>query len=169
MAGGGLMSRHVVARVDEIPPGGRKIVELDGHSVGVFNVGGTYHAMLNRCPHAGAPLCEGQIFGLAEADMPGTEVRYERRGEFLRCPWHQWEFDITTGRSWFDPRRLRVRTYDVEVAWGTPEDCVDPAGGRQEGPLIVEGYDTGVEGEFVVVDTSRRRPQRSASTVTAEA
>ena len=49
----------VVGTVDEIPPGGRKIVEVAGRSIGVFNVGGEFFALRNRCPHQGGPLCEG--------------------------------------------------------------------------------------------------------------
>jgi nitrite reductase/ring-hydroxylating ferredoxin subunit len=158
------MARYVVGRVDEIPPGTRKIVELEeGRSVGVFNVDGGFYALVNRCPHAGAPLCEGVVGGIAEAALPGTEVRYERRGEFLRCPWHQWEFDIKTGQSSFDPRRMRARTYDVDVMHGTPEDCVDPEGGRQPGPHVAAGYEARAEGDYVVVDTARKRAGTGAS------
>jgi 3-phenylpropionate/trans-cinnamate dioxygenase ferredoxin subunit len=157
------MARYIAGRVGEIPEGTRKIVTVGDRSIGVFNVGGEYFALLNRCPHAGAALCQGLVTGIAQADVPGVEVRYERRGEFVRCPWHQWEFDIKTGQSWFDPRRLRVRRYDVSVVRGAPEDCVDPAGGRQPGPHIAEGYDVEVEGEYVVIDTERRRPGTQAS------
>ena len=45
---------------------------------------------------------------------PG-EYELGRPGEILRCPWHAWEFDIRTGRSWFDPERTRVKAYPVEV------------------------------------------------------
>ncbi|HEV8638476.1 MAG TPA: Rieske 2Fe-2S domain-containing protein, partial [Chloroflexota bacterium] len=48
--------KHVVAAVDEIPPGGRKIVEVAGRSIGVFNLGGEFFALRNRCPHQGGPL-----------------------------------------------------------------------------------------------------------------
>ncbi len=47
--------KYVVASVDEIPPGGRKIVEVAGRSIGVFNVKGEYFALRNRCPHQGGP------------------------------------------------------------------------------------------------------------------
>ena len=106
--------RHVVAAVTEIPPGGRKIVDVAGRSIGVFNVGGRFYAMRNSCPHQGGPLCLGPTMGLVTADGPGA-VRYERDGEILRCPWHGWEFDLATGRSVFDPSRARVRSYPVEV------------------------------------------------------
>ncbi len=39
---------------------------------------------------------------------------HEREGEILKCPWHQWEFDIRTGRALYD-ETLRVRTYDVRI------------------------------------------------------
>jgi hypothetical protein len=36
-------------------------------------------------------------------------------GEILRCLWHGWEFDLTSGRSIFNPHRMRVRTYEVTI------------------------------------------------------
>ena len=41
-------------------------------------------------------------------------MTYTRAGEILKCTWHQWEFDIKTGQTLYDPT-LRVRTYRVEV------------------------------------------------------
>jgi 3-phenylpropionate/trans-cinnamate dioxygenase ferredoxin subunit len=106
--------RHIVAAVAAIPPGSRKIVEIAGRSIGVFNVAGRFFAVRNRCPHQGGPLCLGPTVGLATADGPGR-IQYEREGEILRCPWHGWEFDLATGRSVFDPNRTRVRAYPVEI------------------------------------------------------
>ena len=57
------MASHVVAEAGEIPPGGRKIVEVEGRSIGIFNVGGEYLAVRNRCPHQGGPLCLGTLVG----------------------------------------------------------------------------------------------------------
>ncbi len=153
------MTRYIVGRADTVPPGERLIVEIEGRSIGVFNVGGEYFALLNQCPHAGAPLCShGTLFGAAEADEPDGEVRYTRHGELLRCPWHRWEFDLRTGQSWFDPRNLRVRQYAVDVIPGSPEAVTDPDGGLQQGPHILEGYDVEItDDELLVIDTSRRR------------
>ena len=151
------MTRHVVAAASEIGPGQRKIVELDGRSIGVFNIGGEYFALLNQCPHAGAELCGfGTISGVSSAAAPDQPITYER-SRSLRCPWHQWEFDIRTGESWYDPGNTRVRSYQVEVVAGSPETVVDPHGGRQAGPHIVEGYEVAIEGDVLVVDTSVRR------------
>src|SRR5262245_39775127 len=61
------MAKYVVATTAEIPPGGRKIVEVAGRSIGIFNAGGEFFALRNRCPHQGGPLCEGGLSGLLEA------------------------------------------------------------------------------------------------------
>ena len=100
------MATHVVARVGELPPGGRKIVKLGKRSIGVFNVRGSFFALRNVCPHQGAPLCLGKITGTMAASEPGEYSR-ERDGEIIVCPWHAWEFDLTTGRSVFNPHQRR--------------------------------------------------------------
>lgn len=151
------MTKYIIAGSSEIGPGERKIVELEGRSIGVFNVDGEYYALLDQCPHAGAALCaHGTIFGASTAEGPDEPIEYVR-GRSLRCPWHQWEFDIRTGESWYDPRNTKVRKYNVEVVPGSPEEVTDPDGGLQKGPHVMEGYAVSVEGDVIVVDTSRRR------------
>src|SRR5919204_1532268 len=108
------MGRHVIGKVGEIPPGQRKIVEVEGLSIGVFNVHGKFYALKNRGPHQAGPLCLGSVKGTTLPSAPG-EYLWGREGEILRCPWHGWEFDILTGRSIFNPHRVRVRTYEVTV------------------------------------------------------
>ena len=100
--------RHVVAPVAEIPPGERRLVEANGKRVVVFNLGGEFFALSDRCPHQGGSLAAGPVMGLVESPCPG-EYSYGRAGEIIRCPWHAWEFDIRTGKSRFDPRRMKVR------------------------------------------------------------
>ena len=36
------------------------------------------------------------------------KYNFERDGEFLVFPWHRLEFDINTGKSVFDPHKLKV-------------------------------------------------------------
>jgi 3-phenylpropionate/trans-cinnamate dioxygenase ferredoxin subunit len=104
--------RYIVARAGEILPGARRIVELDGRSIGVFNVHGRYVAVLNLCPHELAPVCLGRLGGTTLASKPGEWV-WGREGEILACPWHGWEFDLLTGACLTDRRRLRM--YEVIV------------------------------------------------------
>lgn len=146
------MVRYVVAEAGEIPPGGRKIVEVAGRSIGVFNLGGEFFALRNRCPHQGGPLCEGKLFGLVNARAPG-EIEYSRPGEILTCAWHGWEFDIRTGRSWCVPERLRVRRYEVSIASGTAlQTDEETLPGRVPGPFTAETYPVSTDGQYLVVD-----------------
>jgi len=136
------MARHVVAPVSEIPPGSRKLVTVRGRPIAIFNIGGEYFGLLNRCPHQGGNLFAGRLTGLLEAPVPGKYV-YTRQGEILRCPWHGWEFDIRTGQSYCDPERIRARAYAVEV---------EPGKTVVEGPYVAETIPVLVEEDYVVVD-----------------
>ncbi|HEX9323754.1 MAG TPA: Rieske 2Fe-2S domain-containing protein [Xanthobacteraceae bacterium] len=136
------MSKHVVAPARELPPGSRKLVNVDGRAIVIFNIGGEFFALLNRCPHQGGNLCEGRLIGLVESSEPG-HYRYSREGEILRCPWHGWEFDVRTGKSWCDPARIRTKTYDVGI---------EPGRSLVEGPYRAETFAVTVEQEYVVVE-----------------
>jgi nitrite reductase/ring-hydroxylating ferredoxin subunit len=137
------MARYVIATTTEIPSGGRKIVEVAGRSIGIFNIGGAFVALRNRCPHQGGPLCEGRLLGLVEATAPGM-YSYSRPGEMLRCPWHGWEFDVRTGQSWYDPERTRVRRYPLSIEEGRP--------GLAPAPYIAETYPVVIEAQYLVVE-----------------
>lgn len=136
------MTRHIVASVAEIPPGGRRLVTVKGREIGVFNVAGTFYALANRCPHGGGPMCSGTVGPLLRSSVPG-QYRLERSGEFLRCPWHGWEFDIKTGQSWCDPGKLALKPYPVSV---------EPGAALVEGPYVAETFPVSVENDYVVVE-----------------
>lgn len=136
------MARHVVARVGEIEPGARKCVQIDGRGIIVFNVKGEYFALSQTCPHKGGSLAQGIVTGLVQSDAPG-DYQHTRQGEIIRCPWHQWEFDIKTGRSWCDPRRMRLMKFDVKV---------EPGAALVEGPYTAETFKVEVADDYIVVD-----------------
>jgi 3-phenylpropionate/trans-cinnamate dioxygenase ferredoxin subunit len=135
------MGRHVVARAREIPPGGRKLVEVKGRPIVLFNLGGEFFALLNRCPHQGGSLCDGRLTGLVTSGEPG-DYTYTREGEVIRCPWHAWEFDIRTGRSFCDPARIGVRSYPASREPDTPTD----------GLLVAETFPVSTEDDLVLVE-----------------
>ena len=136
------MSRHVVAPTSEVPPGSRKLFTVKGRPIAVFNLGGDYFGMLNRCPHQGGSLCEGIVTGLLLSSRPG-EYHYTRKGEILRCPWHGWEFDIRTGQSYCDPERIRAKSYQVDIA---------PGAKVVAGPYVAETVPVRVEEDYIIVD-----------------
>jgi 3-phenylpropionate/trans-cinnamate dioxygenase ferredoxin subunit len=136
------MSKHVVASVKELPPGTRKLVNVSGRPIAIFNIKGEYFGLLNRCPHQGGSLVHGILTGLLESDGPG-EYRYTRLGEILRCPWHGWEFDVRTGQSYCDPERIQAKPYSVEVSSGKK---------IVEGPYVAETVPVTIEEDYVVVE-----------------
>ncbi|MGD0105835.1 MAG: Rieske (2Fe-2S) protein [Rhodopila sp.] len=135
------MTRHVVAGVEEIPPGSRKIVTIKGREIGIFRIGDDFYGLINRCPHQGAPLCRGEIVSRLVAPAPG-DYRLTRSGEMIRCPWHCWEFDIRTGQSLCDPKSVQARAFDVAVEQGKA---------LVEGPFVAEAVQVTVEESYVVV------------------
>jgi 3-phenylpropionate/trans-cinnamate dioxygenase ferredoxin subunit len=109
-------ARHVVCAAADLRPGERRVVQVQGRSIGVFNVGGRYYALHNGCPHRGGPLCEGRVGGTT-LPTHGHAFPYGREGRILRCAWHGWEFDITTGRALAAPG-VSARTYALAVEDG---------------------------------------------------
>jgi nitrite reductase/ring-hydroxylating ferredoxin subunit len=94
-------------------PGGVRIVEVGPRRVAVFCVDSRFHALADRCPHRGAPLCSrGEV-------VTGIEVRDGEPATgpshaLVRRPWHKWDFEIASGRCAVHPR-LRVRRYTVRT------------------------------------------------------
>ena len=88
-----------VAHLRDVPPGTGIVRVVAGKPVAIFNVGGTLYAIDDACPHAGAPLSDG--------DVDGTVVT---------CLWHGWRFRLTDG-VWADaPKgKVRVGCYPVAV------------------------------------------------------
>ena len=112
------MRRHLVCAIEDLPPGTMKLVPVGKFGVGVYNIDGSLYAIANYCAHEGAPLCAGFVGGTNEfAPDAADQLRRGREGRIVRCPWHHWEFDITTGQNVADPQR-RVRTYEVESPTG---------------------------------------------------
>jgi 3-phenylpropionate/trans-cinnamate dioxygenase ferredoxin subunit len=68
---------------------------------------------------------------------------FSRVGELLRCGWHGWEFDMRTGQSWFDPKRVKVRTCPVVIEDGET---------LAKGPYVAETFPVSIEGSYVVID-----------------
>jgi nitrite reductase/ring-hydroxylating ferredoxin subunit len=80
--------------------------------IAVFNVGGTLHALFNRCPHQQAPLSFGDIGSVRLPSAVG-EFRQGPADQALRCPWHAYAFDLRDGRCLSDPGKFRVARYEV--------------------------------------------------------
>jgi nitrite reductase/ring-hydroxylating ferredoxin subunit len=108
---------HDLGAESDFPPGSKRLVDVAGRTIGLYNVDGALHAVLNRCPHALAPLCLADLTGTWLATSPDNP-EYGFEGRVLRCIWHGWEWNIETGRTVYgtDPRRLSK--YPVQVRDG---------------------------------------------------
>lgn len=149
------MAKYVVGKAKDTGPGQRKIVEVQGISIAIFNVDGVYYGLLNRCPHQGGPLGKGVLVGRLDSTCPG-EYDYDPHQSFVKCVWHGWEFDLKNGKSWFDPDRKRVRPYQVSVESGARIAEQEPsAHGRVPGPYIVQTFAVSVEDDYLVVEVGR--------------
>lgn len=94
---------NTVASAEEIQPGERKFFSIDGTEIAVLNVDGEYFAIRNSCPHMEGPVGRGPI------EMTPEGIR-------ISCPFHNWTFDLSTGKTLFQSKRLQ--TYDVSVEDG---------------------------------------------------
>jgi 3-phenylpropionate/trans-cinnamate dioxygenase ferredoxin subunit len=96
-----------VARVGEIPEGGRKLVRIEDQELAVFRIGGEYFAMDDVCTHDGGPVAEGEL-----------------EGDVIECPRHGARFNVRTGAALTLPavspvptHRVRIEGDDIQVEW----------------------------------------------------
>ncbi len=87
-----------VATRSELPSGAKKLVEVEGRAIAVFNVDGAYHAIDDVCTHDGGPLAEGQLIGCE-----------------IECPRHGARFDVRTGRALCMPAVEPVAVHPIEL------------------------------------------------------
>jgi nitrite reductase/ring-hydroxylating ferredoxin subunit len=81
----------------EVKPGHEIVTEVNGKTLAVFNVDGTFHTIDNICIHRGGPLGEGDL-----------------EGSVVTCPWHGWQYDVTTGACVTNPA-AKVERYEMQV------------------------------------------------------
>ena len=85
-----------VARKSEVPTDSGKLVQINGQDIALFKVNDKIYAIYNTCPHQGGPLAEGGL-----------------DGKMVTCPWHGWEFDVTSGKCSFNDT-IRQPTFQVK-------------------------------------------------------
>ena len=86
-------------------------VMVEGRELAVFELDDGYAAVDGSCPHAGGPLCEGDV-------LDGKVV----------CPWHGWSFDLADGSCSVSPtasiQAYPVRNRDGMLEVGVPKNGV---------------------------------------------
>jgi 3-phenylpropionate/trans-cinnamate dioxygenase ferredoxin subunit len=92
-----------VGSAAELPENSVKIVNVGSIAIGVYNLGGEFFALEDRCSHDDGPLCEGDF-------DPDTGVAI--------CPRHGANIDIRTGEPRTLPATEPVETFPVRVEDG---------------------------------------------------
>lgn len=82
----------------ELPPGSKKLLEIDGRAIALFNVDGVVYAIDDVCTHDGGPLADGELIGCE-----------------IECPRHGARFDVRTGRPLCMPAIEPVAVHSVEL------------------------------------------------------
>lgn len=85
-----------VAKFSECRDGEGRIVAVGNEEIALFRVADRMCALTNACPHHGGPIGDGAL-----------------DGKIVTCPWHGWEFDVTTGKMPVNPR-IGIKTYAVQ-------------------------------------------------------
>lgn len=108
--------RHLAARSEGIPEGGRLVVDIGENTVGIFRVRGRLFAYENTCPHMGGPVCQGLIIPavreLVNDRQVSTGYAFDESDMRIVCPWHGYEFSIETGTH---PAQASIRLRAVPV------------------------------------------------------
>jgi nitrite reductase (NADH) small subunit len=92
-----------ITPADSIPPREGRVVRVGSLSLALFNAGGRFMAVENRCPHQGGPLADG-IVG----------------GTMVTCPLHNWRICLESGAVTkpCDAGASAIRTFPVKVEEG---------------------------------------------------
>lgn len=85
------------ANTSEVPTGSIREVQVGGTAVALANVGGKFYAINNTCLHRGGPLGQGEL-----------------QDRIVTCPWHGWQYDVTTGKVVQNPS-VGVACYATEI------------------------------------------------------
>ena len=86
-----------VAQKSALPEGTGMVLTVEGKEVALFNASGSFHAIDSVCKHQGGPLGDGSL-----------------EGTTVMCPWHGWEYDVTTGSCLTNPNAHQAK-YNIKV------------------------------------------------------
>ena len=81
-----------------------RAVMVGGEEIAVFNLGGEFLAVDNRCPHQGGPLADGIV-----------------TGEKVVCPLHGWRICLRSGAILKPAIPVRTPVYPARVKDGIVE------------------------------------------------
>jgi nitrite reductase (NADH) small subunit len=106
-------TRHRIGAREDFPQGEFRLVELGGRTIAVVCTSKGLFAVRDKCPHMGAPLSHGKVGG-AFLPCGRDALEYGLEDQVVRCPWHNWEFDLGTGEAIGGITGKRLVTYAID-------------------------------------------------------
>jgi len=105
-----------IGKIAEVAEGESKAMTCGDEVIAVFNVGGTFYACGDVCPHAGGPLHQGFI-------GPPSTSGDTSNGPVVTCPWHGWTFElgVNADRPKDGVTRYRVIVEGEDILLELPE------------------------------------------------
>jgi 3-phenylpropionate/trans-cinnamate dioxygenase ferredoxin subunit len=130
------MSYVDVGAVEGFSDGKPRVVSVNAREIAIVLWGGKWYALRNICPHLGARVCEGPLRPLLhQPSVTDEDLTVDLDRPVIMCPWHHWEFDVTTGEALTG--RERVKTYRVRVEGGRVKVEVErPSAVKVSEPVI---------------------------------
>lgn len=93
-----------VLPVEQLPPGERVFLQIEGVSLVLFNIAGRFFAIGDLCSHDHGPLGDGEV-----------------EGQEIICPRHGARFDLATGQVKALPAVEDIPAYPVRIREGWVE------------------------------------------------
>jgi 3-phenylpropionate/trans-cinnamate dioxygenase ferredoxin subunit len=93
-------TRHSICKTAALPEGKGESFVVAGWRVALFNVGGEFYAIEDRCSHADAPMADGFVHA---AEL------------CVACPWHGAEFDLRSGKALSAPACEDIAAFPTSV------------------------------------------------------
>ncbi|MBN2487441.1 MAG: Rieske (2Fe-2S) protein [Methanosarcinaceae archaeon] len=85
---------------NELIDGGKMPLSLEGNKILLIRQEGVFYAISNKCPHMGCPLSRGIL-----------------DGHVIKCPCHDWQFDIRDG-EFLSAREIKIPVFGTKVSDG---------------------------------------------------
>jgi len=123
-----------VAKVDEIPAGKMKHIEINGKEIVIANANGKFYALNDRCAHMNAPLSMGNL-----------------TGNIVTCPFHGAKFEVNSGKKVEEP--VLTSSQEMEPLPKTWQNFMEHAGQLMSNIKTYDqlAYETTIEGNSVKV------------------
>lgn len=103
-----------MGHIGDFPARAVTVVDVGGRELGIVRWNEQLYAVLNRCPHAQAPVCKG-VLGPKLISGAVGEMVCDDSSAVLVCPWHRYEFDLGSGAARQHRHRYRLKQFAIRV------------------------------------------------------